>query len=89
MHFRSTFCQEQPGQAVLFNFITLFSMKLHLCFRSLVPHRADFMAGVGGWARSHTSQTQEIKCKWEYNLKAMRAESVMDRLMGDSFFFFF
>lgn len=32
MHLVSTFCEEQAGQVVPFNFIT-FGMKLHLCFR--------------------------------------------------------
>lgn len=50
MHFLSTFCQEQAGHAALFNFITLFGMKLHLCFRLLRPGRENFMAGVGGYA---------------------------------------
>lgn len=75
MHLLSAFCQEQAGHALLFNFITPFGMKLHLCFRLLRPDRENFMAGVGGY--SHTQTRPKILCKLEYNLNAMQAESVM------------
>lgn len=54
MHLLSAFCQEQAGRAPLFNFITPFGMKLHLCFRLLRPDRENFMARVGGYSHTHT-----------------------------------
>lgn len=75
MHLLSTFCQEQAGHALLFNFITPFGMKLHLCFRLLRPDRENFMAGVGEYSQMQTRPKTE--CKSEYHLNAMQAESVM------------
>lgn len=50
----SAFCQEQAGHALLFNFITPFGMKLHLCFRLLRPDRENFMARVGVYSHTQT-----------------------------------
>lgn len=46
MHFVFLFCGEQAGQALMFNFMTLFGMKLPLCFCLLRPDRGIFFSWI-------------------------------------------
>lgn len=79
MHLVSTFCEEQAGQVVPFNFIT-FGMKLHLCFR-LRPDGEKFHGSRWRICARRPLQkikkNPQIKCKWERNLSAMQAECVI------------
>lgn len=64
----------RSGGAIQFYYS--FGMKLHLCF-SLRPDRENFMAGIGRYVHTDFSNSPKIKCKWNHNLSAMQAESVM------------